>query len=861
MENPSRLTKTVPISLICPENDLESKTILELAAKHGIDIRKSKQPWGARLEKEPEKTFKNLKKTVIIVEIPGPEKEAQLRREGHELIIIDHHQYNELDRTHHLSSLEQFTEFLNIDINRPEYTEYQYIAANDRDFLYGLIEAGADYETMCRIREKERKITGISPELYAEAKQSIKHKWDFGDLVICIAPEKYHRPLGEIIRFPGRKSWQNCQKNNKTLVLKNCLIICHSNCVDPAIDDLLPCQIELYGPAAWRQALTDIVEDLNMKAQFRMWCGGGSHSCFFGATPRRKGASWDKLLSLLLEFSLTSGRPVRSWNTTFIFPFILTKGDKRQKAIPCKDAEESPHIVNDDDSIAAALYFLPTVRKLFFSTEKNKTTNIKRIALKQKHLPQNRQLILTQGKDNAEIFKAKLNLEEVAIYSFANNDIQMLSFKVSLPAIEKEISFDNLEQPLQLFGRLCKDRNLDNALQSTRVSHLLKINNLLRILYKTYTAQKKENKILDRIDLKWGDIKITAKLTLPRIKDSLPKDLDPSLSKDLVPSISEVISFLICKLVETDEKDIAPLLDDRLFLISHFVLWGNKPEKKVGREYYESLYSLGLYVDTQGWSEPAGFYYDPDVVKESLKSNTDKRWYGPAGNLYGYTDYSNIYMGYGKFFVDEISSTIHNHYFYFAILTLYHRVSLLDYIHRLSMIGSEDIKTGGRYLKISEKVQQIRSEFISFDSIFYHREISAALQAGELYNKCRQAMKVERLYEQVRQKLQQLDEFLQAKRASFLNKYGIWLAIAALFPAILGTFQATPEKLLFFKSSRIKEILLSYISPDIANWMYTSCLRDTLIAAINWTPYIFNAFILIIFFIIILRWLYKYFSA
>ncbi|BCL60483.1 hypothetical protein DGMP_11760 [Desulfomarina profundi] len=847
------------VSVICPENDLESHTILKLAEELGLDVRKSHQPWGARLETEPEETFQDLKTTVIIVEIPGPEKEEQLRREGHTIIIVDHHQYDDLDRTHPLSSLEQFTEHLNIRFSDPQHSEMKYIAANDRDFLYGLLEAGADYETMCEIRRRERELTGVAPELYNEVEQAIHHKWSFGDLEVCVIPEKYQKPLAEIIRFPDKKTWLDCQRTNKHLILKKCLIISHHDCIDPTRNKITPCRVELYGPNKWREPIYDIINDKRLKAHFKMWYGGG-HSRFFGALARRDTAPWDTLLTLLLEFCLTSGRPVRSWNTTFLFPFILEKDGESQQVKLQEKAIESPHTISDADSTAAALHFLPTVRKLFFSSDNQKSTHIKRIVLPHENNQQKDQLIVTHKEkklsgtpeEAKDKFKAELDIEHLAIYSFPNNNIQILSFKVCLPAIEKEINFDSLEQPLQLFEQLCKNNNLRKTLPLTAVSHLLKVNNLLRILYMTFVAQESEGKNPDTVELKTEGRKITSKLSMTATGNTL--------KNDLVPPISTVIETLVGRLVKTENKQIVPLLDDRLFLISHFGLWGNKPEKKAGQEYYEALYSLGLYVDTEGNNEPVGYLYDPDVVKTSIQNNTDRRWYGPSGNLYGYTNYSNIYMGFGRFFADEIAPTIHNHYVFMALLTLYHRVSLINYLHRLSL-ASEELMPKVNHFVTANKIQKLRTEFIRFDSIFFHREISAALQGEELYEKCRKAMKVEQLFEKVRQKLQQLDEFLQAQRASLINRYGFGLAIIALILTFLATLQATPKKLLFIHFSQIKSMIISHLPPELLTCLKASFFTNISVISAHWIPYIIHGVFILIPTTIILRLLYKKFLS
>ncbi len=108
---------------------------------------------------------------VLIVEIPGPRKEAWIRQQDKELIIIDHHRYQDLDRSHPLSSLEQFTALFAheaCDFNRKENQKKYLIAVNDRDFIAGMHAAGASYQHMQAIRLEERQITETK-ELFDQA--------------------------------------------------------------------------------------------------------------------------------------------------------------------------------------------------------------------------------------------------------------------------------------------------------------------------------------------------------------------------------------------------------------------------------------------------------------------------------------------------------------------------------------------------------------------------------------------------------------------------------------------------------------------------------------------------------------------
>ena len=147
------------ISLVCPQNDGESAAIIEIARRLSIDVRVSSQPWGATLDKEPPQTFWGLKLNLVIVEIPGPEKEDELRKE-HGLFIIDHHKYPGLDRSNPRSSLEQFADIVDYKLSRRE----KGIALNDRGYIFALRENGFNMEEIREIRKFDLMAQGLSDD-------------------------------------------------------------------------------------------------------------------------------------------------------------------------------------------------------------------------------------------------------------------------------------------------------------------------------------------------------------------------------------------------------------------------------------------------------------------------------------------------------------------------------------------------------------------------------------------------------------------------------------------------------------------------------------------------------------------------
>lgn len=185
------------LTLICPVNDGEAKMIIEIASALSIDTRVSTQSWGATLDKEPEKTFENLKEIVIIIEMPGINIEGQLQQRGHNVIIIDHHYYGpELNRYKNQSSLEQFAELVGHSLNRFQAG----LAINDRSWIYGLVAAGYTKEEIEEIRLFDLAAQGLNSEtkMFLSQKAAMSKEVIPG-IVVCEIPntmtESYFRDL------------------------------------------------------------------------------------------------------------------------------------------------------------------------------------------------------------------------------------------------------------------------------------------------------------------------------------------------------------------------------------------------------------------------------------------------------------------------------------------------------------------------------------------------------------------------------------------------------------------------------------------------------------------------------------------
>jgi hypothetical protein len=185
--------------LICPQNDPESLTITRIAQTLGIRTLVSTQPHGARLENEPKLLAQLINlhphpNEVVIVEIPGPEVEMRLMKSGYNVVIIDHHRYEDLNRMKNISSLEQFLDHFKItseDLITVNFDPLliQGVADIDQGFVWRLFDKSyksADIERIIKYYKQLLLELGGERRLQAEqlALQVFENKEVFDDFLV-----------------------------------------------------------------------------------------------------------------------------------------------------------------------------------------------------------------------------------------------------------------------------------------------------------------------------------------------------------------------------------------------------------------------------------------------------------------------------------------------------------------------------------------------------------------------------------------------------------------------------------------------------------------------------------------------------
>lgn len=200
--------------LVCTTNDPESLLITKIASAMHLPLVKSSQGHGARLEKEPDLAKRIAAadpeaKAVLIVEIPGPSIEDELRDGGVEIMIIDHHVYDGLDRMKDQSSLEQFLNYFEVsdaDIAALGFDPFlvRAVAMLDKGFMWEMTRQNFTAEERDRAREYYLELKHEIGGEYLEAKAAADRAWaareeKSGILIITSDDPKVH--IREAVSF------------------------------------------------------------------------------------------------------------------------------------------------------------------------------------------------------------------------------------------------------------------------------------------------------------------------------------------------------------------------------------------------------------------------------------------------------------------------------------------------------------------------------------------------------------------------------------------------------------------------------------------------------------------------------------
>lgn len=117
-----------------------------------------------------------------------------------------------------------------------------------------------------------------------------------------------------------------------------------------------------------------------------------------------------------------------------------------------------------------------------------------------------------------------------------------------------------------------------------------------------------------------------------------------------------------------------------------------------------------------------------------------------------------------------------------AVIAQFQKAKLLSFSQRLSEMV-ERTKSGVQ-LPDQKEVRKFYDDFVEFTQRFWFDEISPQQQGIELFQMWRKQLRLQQLYDEVRQELKDLVDYTELRSAERLNHNVVWLGVLALIVAL-----------------------------------------------------------------------------
>lgn len=273
-------------------------------------------------------------------------------------------------------------------------------------------------------------------------------------------------------------------------------------------------------------------------------------------------------------------------------------------------------------------------------------------------------------------------------------------------------------------------------------------------------------------------------------KETFPDNVYKSV-KDNVVYVSRTISELLSPLENLDifkEENKGKLgfktaLDERMVVYSYICLDKDDGIKEEGIMVADEDFLTFTLVDKE-WE---GSFANRDLISEYLKVHAYDNW-KEYGTRYGFSRYSGTCLVLDS--KEEVIEKIKNgkesfsyHTLYTHFETIYYEIALLVYFHRVALLKFSKeaadcsdkfynslIKNGKKLKREAhDMVRDLRAKFLLFHNKYWFTEVTNIDQGIDIFNKWEDAIKNRQLFEEVRQELVELNEFVEREHSSNLN--------------------------------------------------------------------------------------------
>jgi Mg2+ and Co2+ transporter CorA len=253
-------------------------------------------------------------------------------------------------------------------------------------------------------------------------------------------------------------------------------------------------------------------------------------------------------------------------------------------------------------------------------------------------------------------------------------------------------------------------------------------------------------------------------------------------------------------LEERDLINIAPIIDDRMFVITHLFDDGFLKElktfnKKSGEYAYQKSkkWYRYVFVDDSNASCESRL-----MLKKLLTKHTYDRWIEKtgkdkngevihSGQLYGLSRYSFVLLtGESGFTRNIISNHIKTMYFEMVMLSLLQRAYIIYFGNEVTRISKHLKHSDSDFSNCRKDISLLCLNYIRFVNRIYFREITPQEQGIELYDLLQKQMRIKEYVEDLDNEIQELNNYIETIEQSNLSRVANWFLPVALFAGVLG---------------------------------------------------------------------------
>ncbi|WP_166423555.1 hypothetical protein [Paraglaciecola sp. 20A4] len=344
----------------------------------------------------------------------------------------------------------------------------------------------------------------------------------------------------------------------------------------------------------------------------------------------------------------------------------------------------------------------------------------------------------------------------------------------------------------------------------------LAFNNLARNLYPSFIEQSDENKIAWSALYQETQQPNNASSTITPIllvdhtctertnewvqrkknTDEIVDSQFPEFKIKATPIVTTLASYFFSSAHQagsaTNAKERIELhkpLDPRMHIMSNIGLSGDYPKSHGGVLTNKNTFDLAKYIDKfDDRVGPFTTMYNRDFMDELATSQDYLRW-KDITYLASFNEFACVNVSYGWFANNVMYWHWTEMYAYLSnycllVINVLHKTAEEIQQNTKKLLDDEEEHTNkpdkSHQLAPGEEFRRQRQDFIELMNRFWFTSASAEQQPTEIFNKLKQSLGLQNAFDEVREKIDWADEFMESRREKYAQDYSKRLTLIAL---------------------------------------------------------------------------------